>query len=151
MRNWNSFQSGEAGLTLVEVLVAIGILMIGLVAVMQFFPVGIQGMETGRQQSTAVFLAEQRVEQIKAWALSAAAGQGFLTITAGNPSAAACCSAEGYGAIQNYPGYRRQVVVTDASATTKVVQVQVFYQPVMAVGVLTTERQVELAVLLASR
>jgi len=43
-----------------------------------------------------VFLAEQKMEQIKAWALSKAPGQGFASIMNGNPSTADCCSAEGY-------------------------------------------------------
>lgn len=47
----------ESGLTLVGILVAVGIVMIGLLAIMQSFPVGTQGVETGRRQSTAVFLA----------------------------------------------------------------------------------------------
>ena len=32
---------------------------------------GIQGVETGRQQSTAIFLAQQRMDQVKAAALIA--------------------------------------------------------------------------------
>ena len=77
----------ESGFTLVEILVAVFILMIGLVAVMQWFPLGTAGVETGRRQSTGVFLAEQKIEQIKAWALSTCTGppgcavqQGFATV-----------------------------------------------------------------------
>ena len=73
----------ESGFTLVELLVAVAILMIGLVAVMQWFPLGTAGVETGRRQSTGVFLAEQKIEQIKAWGLSTAANQGFTTVIAG--------------------------------------------------------------------
>ncbi len=32
---------------------------------------GVQGVETGRQQSTAIFLAQQRMDQVKAAALIA--------------------------------------------------------------------------------
>lgn len=141
----------ESGLTLAEILVAMAVITIALVVAMQWFPLGVQGVETGRQQSTAVFLAEQRLEQIKAWALSADSAQGLTTITAGNPSAAQCCAAEGYNAITGYGVYRRQVIVTDPTATTKLVRVQVFYRPVTSQGVLAAEGQVEMATLLASR
>jgi prepilin-type N-terminal cleavage/methylation domain-containing protein len=137
----------QSGLTLTEVMVAIAILLVGLLAVVQAFPVALQGMETGRQQSTGVFLAEQKIEQIKAWALSTASGQGFTRVADGNK----CCQAEGYQAIAGYPHYRRVVFVTDPSPTTKVVRVQTFYRPVTSQGVLTTERSIELSVLLTTR
>lgn len=57
LRPWRD----KSGLTLAEILVAVALLMIGLVAVMQAFPLGTQGMDTGRRQSTAVFLAEQKL------------------------------------------------------------------------------------------
>lgn len=145
---------GESGLTLAEVLVAVAIVMIGLVALMQFFPMGIQGMETGRQQSTAVFLAEQKMEQIKAWALSTAPNQGFSTVTAGGAcfTAGNPCASEAYNTIANYSTYRRTATVSAGSTnTTSVVRVQVFYQPVTAQGVLTAERQVQVATVIASR
>ena len=45
------------------------IIGVGLVAVGAGFDTAIQGIETGRQQTTATFLAEQRMEQVKATAL----------------------------------------------------------------------------------
>ncbi len=141
----------EAGQTLIEILVAVALIMIGLLAVMQSFPMGVQGMDTGRRQSTAVFLAEQRLEQIKAWASSTAAGQGFASIANGNPSAASCCQAQGYNSIPGYPGYRRQVNVnTGPTANTKNIQVQVFYQPLTGQGFSNLETLVQSATLIVA-
>src|ERR1700720_1420973 len=58
-------RSGEAGFTLAEIMVACAIISVGLVAVSTGFGFGVDGVEAGRQQSTAVFLAEQRIEQAK--------------------------------------------------------------------------------------
>ena len=62
-------RSGEAGFTLAEILVACAIISVGLVAVATGFGFGVDGVEAGRQQSTAVFLAEQRIEQAKELAM----------------------------------------------------------------------------------
>src|SRR5258705_10961573 len=59
----------EAGFTLAEILVACAIISVGLVAVATGFGFGVDGVEAGRQQSTAVFLAEQRIEQAKELAM----------------------------------------------------------------------------------
>src|SRR6266481_5273798 len=62
-------RSGEAGFTLAEIMVACAIISVGLVAVSTGFGFGVDGVEAGRQQSTAVFLAEQRIEQAKELAM----------------------------------------------------------------------------------
>ena len=153
----------EAGFTLVEILVAVAIIMIALVAVIQWFSIGAQGMDTGRKQSTGVFLGEQKLEQIKAWALSACIGpgsvppcavaQGFTTVVpggtcfnAGNP-----CANDAFSTIAGYPEYSRTVVVTNPTPTTTLVRVQVNYRRVTDVGVFTNvgANQVELATLIA--
>ncbi len=141
----------ETGFLLVEVLVAVALIMIGLVAVMQSYPLGVVGMDTGRRQSTGIFLAEQRLEQIKAWASSTAAGQGYASITNGNPSAAACCLAQDYNSIAGYTLFRRQVNVTNGpTANTKNIQVQVFYRPLTGNGVSSVETQVQMSTLIVS-
>ena len=142
----------ESGFTLVEILVAVAILLVGLVAVMQWFPMGTQGMETGRRQSTAVFLAEQKVEQIKAWALSAAAGQGFTTVAAAGTCFTAAngpCRNDNFGAVPGYPEYSRTVIVAAGpTATTTLVRVQVAYRRVGVGGTFTGGSQVEVATMI---
>ena len=156
----------ESGFTLVEILVAVFILMIGLVAVMQWFPLGTAGVETGRRQSTGVFLAEQKIEQIKAWSLSMCTGpafvppcpvqQGFITVVkpggtcanAGNP-----CADDGYLVgipIPGYPEYSRTVTIANGpTGTTRLVRVQVQYRRVTTGAVLTSGTQVDIATLIA--
>ncbi len=145
----------ETGLTLVEILVAVALILIGLVAVMQWFPLGTQGMDTGRKQSTAVFLGEQKIEQIKGWSLSAAAGQGFATVTmAGTCRTAGPCADDnpnfnGVNIIAGYPEYSRTVIITNPTATTTLVRVQVGYRRTTEVGAFASANQVELATLIA--
>ena len=72
---------GPAGFTLAEILVACAIISVGLVAVATGFGFGVDGVEAGRQQSTAVFLAEQRIEQAKELAMRQT---GLVQLTAAN-------------------------------------------------------------------
>ena len=60
----------EDGFTLAEVLVATFILAIGLVGIATGFQYATSGVETGKGESTAAFLTEQRLEQLKALALT---------------------------------------------------------------------------------
>ena len=158
--NFTSLRS-ESGLGLVEILIAVGIITVGLVAVMQAFPVGIQGVDIGRRQSTAVFLAEQKLDQIKAWSMSTATApvqQGYPTIvngaggtcftyagTAGPPPILqGPCQNDAFNSIPGYPNYRTIVTINNITATTAVVLVQVIYRNATGQG------QVTLSTLLAS-
>ena len=139
-------QPGEAGFTLAEILVACTIISMGLVAVAMGFSVGVDGVEAGRQQSTAVFLAEQRIEQAKDLA---ARTPNLASVTTANLPAS-----EGYGTIAGAPpGFRRTTTLTtNPGGTTGIrVDVAVFYRPVTGRGVLTTERSVALSIFLANR
>jgi prepilin-type N-terminal cleavage/methylation domain-containing protein len=141
----------QAGFTLAELLAAIFIISLGLVAVGAGFATAIQGVEGGRQQTTATFLAEQRMEQVRATALgnSLIACMGFANITA------ACFPAQAYASITSAPDYRSTVTVTDyvvaGNVARKRVDVEVFYQPIVAWGVqVTAERSVRLSTLIAN-
>ena len=148
-------------MTVAEVLVATVLIAIGFVALLAAVPSGIGGMETGHQQSTAIYLAQDKMERIKSWSLSSSpnpAQQGFGTILpAGSCFAAGqgACATEDYGTIAGYPGYRRVVtVLADAGTpappnhTRTRVTVQVFYRP-RGDNVQTTERQVSVSTVLA--
>ncbi len=154
----------QSGMSLVDVLMAVFLISVGLVALLSALPFGVSGMETGRQQSTALFLAQDKLERIKAWSLSAAAApaqQGFDTIVAAGPCftvGAGPCATEDYGTIPSYATYRRVGTATPDPATPAppnhtrtLVTVQVFYRPVGAQGVSTTERQVTVSTVLARR
>ncbi len=139
-------RSGQAGFTLAEILVACAIISVGIVAVATGYGYGVDGVEAGRQQSTAVFLAEQRIEQAKALA----AQTPFLaSLNSTNLPAS-----EAYGSISGAPStYRRTTTITSnpGGTTGARVDVSVFYRPVTGRGVLTTERSVSLSIFLASR
>jgi prepilin-type N-terminal cleavage/methylation domain-containing protein len=61
----------DRGITLVEILVALTIITIGLVGLAAVVPISSYGLQEGNQVSTATFLAEQRIEQLKAAAWTA--------------------------------------------------------------------------------
>ena len=135
-----------AGFTLAEILVACAIISVGLVAVATGFGFGVDGVEAGRQQSTAVFLAEQRIEQAKELAMRQT---GLVQLTVANLPAT-----EAYGTIAGAPpSYRRTTTITTNPGGTPGarVDVVVFYRPVTGRGVLTTERSVSLSIFLANR
>lgn len=144
--NRSRFRPGEAGFTLAEILVACAIISVGLVAVAMGFGIGVDGVEAGRQQSTAVFLAEQRIEQAKDLA---ARSPNLADLTTANLPAT-----EAYGTITGAPPrYRRTTTITanPGGAAGARVDVTVFYQPVTGRGVLSTERSVSLSIFLANR
>jgi Tfp pilus assembly protein PilV len=132
-------------MTMVEVLVAVFIITVGLVAVATGMQLATSGVATGQQQTTAAFLAEQKLEDIKAFALSTASGQGWGNITT------TAFPAEGYNSISGYPAYRRATTITTPSATTKRITVDVFWFPVGVAQSNNAERSVTVSVVLASR
>lgn len=140
----------QAGFRLAELLAAVFVISLGFVAVGAGFATAIQGVETSRQQTTATFLAEQRLEQVRATALgnSLVACMGFANITAG------CFPAQAYASITNAPDYRSTVTITDyvvnGNIARKRVDVDVFYRPSVAWGALATERSVRLSTLIAN-
>jgi len=150
-RRWHPL--GENGFTLAEILIACSIIAVGLLAASYGFTMAIQGVETGRQQSTAIFLAQQRMDQVKAAGLIATEPP-LGNVTAAN------FPAEAYNTITGAQRFRRAVTLTTyvgpagglpTGFTGIRVDVDVFYQPITARGVLTTERSVRLSTFLTSR
>jgi len=135
----------ERGMTLVEILVAAFVITIALVAVATGMQLATAGVATGQQQTTASFLAEQRLEDIKSFAVSQNSAQGWTNVTSTSFPAA-----EAYGSITNYASYRRTTTITTPTATTKRVTVSVFWLPVGVAGQ-NAERSVTFSVVLASR
>ena len=149
-RQTNAAPSAGAprGFTLAEVLIATAFVMVAFASVGVGFLRGTSSVETGRQQTTALYLAEQRLEQIKAWSLSTVAGQGFSSVATGG----ACCGNDGYNTIASYGNYRRTVSVTSSSSTNKVLSVSVFYFPVNpSGGHAGNERRVDVSTLITNR
>ena len=136
----------ERGFSLGEVLVATLILAIGLVGITTGFQYATSGVEVGRGETTAAFLAEQRLEWLKALALT---NWGSATLKAGT-------TMEGYGSIADASIYRRVTTITDSpggacAAHCKLVQVTVFYRPVTGRGQLDQERRLDVITMLVTR
>ena len=143
----------DRGFTLIEVLVATFITTTGLIAVAMGLQYAVTGIETGRGETTATFLAEQKVEQLRAIALvdwtNAALDPG--TTTEFCPPAGAGCT----GTI-TMGSHRRATTITDnpgepCTTSCKLVKVTVFYRPISARGALDEERRVDLFFVLVSR
>jgi hypothetical protein len=122
------------------------ILSVGLAAVATGLQHASSGIETARGETTAAFLAEQRLEQLKNLAL---ADWPSTTLNAGTTT-------EAYGAISHAPAYRRVTMITDSpgwtcTANCKLVRVTVFYRPVTGEGQLDQERRLDVVTMLVSR
>jgi prepilin-type N-terminal cleavage/methylation domain-containing protein len=70
-----SFLAEEQGLTLAEVLAALSVLSIGLVAMISLLPLAGSGVQEGAQRSGAAFLAAQRLDQVR---LAAGSGANLI-------------------------------------------------------------------------
>jgi Tfp pilus assembly protein PilV len=120
----------QAGMSVAEILIACVIIAIGLVGLLSAVPTASFGIQEGRQLSTATFLANQRLEQVRnaAWAwtpfnvppVNDCVGASASTTAA--PTSASCNGAavttfadEGPMAAP-YAGYSRTVRITDCSA-----------------------------------
>jgi prepilin-type N-terminal cleavage/methylation domain-containing protein len=137
----------QTGFTLIEVLITIVFVSIGIVAVLSSLSIGVSGVDRGRRTTTALFLSEQRMEEIKAFSLSNNPLQGWINVVP------ASFPAEAYGTIAGYPDYRRTVTITNnpgGAALTKQVEVWVFYRPISPT-VNGGENSITTATLLVSR
>ena len=116
----------DRGFSLAEVLVSSALLILTIAAVFSSLAYGVSGVEYSRESSTAVFLAEQRLEQVRAFAVSNAGSQGFTNLTT------TAFPAEAYGSISGYANFRRTVGLTanpGGNADLILVQVTVAYRP----------------------
>jgi Tfp pilus assembly protein PilV len=121
----------DRGSSLAEVLVSSALLVVTIAAVFSSLAYGVNGVESSRESSTAVFLADQRLEQVRAFAVSTAATQGFVNLTS------ASFATEAYGTIAGYANFQRSVtIITSAggNADLKLVQVTVAYTPASTKG-----------------
>src|SRR2546426_12548316 len=106
---------GDKGFTLAEVLVATAFIAITAGAIGVGFMQGTGSVETGRQQTTAVYLAEQRLEQLKAWSLNSTGGPGRGAVAAGG----AGCTNQAHNPIAEYGQYPPPATLTAKGAHNK--------------------------------
>jgi len=166
---------GQAGLGLVEILIAVAIIGVGLVGLFVVVPISSYGMQEGSQLTTATFLAEQRLEQVRnaRWsgtpdvdcvglgptaAPTVPAGKsctmGSSTLAAGSVTFADEASVTGY------TGYGRTVRIQDCGVTActglttadmRLVTVTVDYTPLTGRGVATSTKAVTLRLVVSKR
>lgn len=58
--------TGEHGAGLIELMVALVVLTVGILAVSQLFPAGSRGQQKGRMLTTASMLAQEKLESLRA-------------------------------------------------------------------------------------
>ncbi len=174
-------QRGDAGFTVAEVIASVAVITIALVSLSLLIPVSTFAVQQGKQQSTATFLAEQKLEQVRnlPWATSpvndclgvsataAAAptvpGGGSCTLGATTVASGAplpWLADEAAGTIAGFGSYSRQTRVTDCGAVgcggisdsgMRLVMVTVSYTPLTASGFAPTPQTVSLRMLVAQR
>ena len=106
------FSANRAGFTLTEILVTMVILSLGFLGVSAMTITTLQSLSFSQNLTTATMLTQEKLEQLK-------------NISYDNVSAAE----EAYGAILNYPDFRRVVTVVDGTlANTKNVTVTTYWR-----------------------
>jgi len=173
-----SLAGNDRGMTLMEILIAIGIIGVGLAALASVIPVSSYGIQEGNQLSTATFLANQRLEQVRNTRWSAGAGVvGVLPcpVPSGSfdemgVSASATVAPQACGTTTfpdesavaaPYAQYSRQVRIIDCgagagcqgvvSANRRLVTVTVGYRPLTGVGQGPATKQIDVTMLVARR
>jgi Tfp pilus assembly major pilin PilA len=135
MRTRVRIRSGfAAGFTLAEVLIAAAVITIAFVGLLTIIPYSASAVQSGNQTSTAVFLANQRLEEAKNIPWTSTPANDCLGVSVGGtaaptvPGGAACTlgatavagggalpwfADQGSTAITGFPGYSRTVRITD--------------------------------------
>ena len=141
---------GDAGLTLMEVLIATAIIGLGLIALSSAIPIAAYGIQEGNQLSTATFLANQRMEQARNAVWQASPAVDKLGISASDTVApigdgGAVTFPDETPVAAPYTGYTRTVRIKDCSvapgcagvvdAALRQVTITVGYRPMTGVGV----------------
>lgn len=149
----NAHAAREDGFTLAEVLAAMSIIAIALLATTAALQYGLSGIDTGRGESAAVFLVEHKLEELKAIAIvdwADGALEPGTTTEYCQPSTGTCSPTP------TPTAFRRTTTVAAGSGGScteqcKFVTVSVFYRPVTTLGQLDDERRVDVAAMFVSR
>lgn len=122
------------GLTVVEVIVALAVITVGLLPLITAMPRGLGAIGESSRKTTAAFLAQQRLEQIRNARWSFAPPADCLGVSAADtapPVAATWANCpgsaplglvtypdEGFGTMTGYPHFQRQVRVRNCDAAS---------------------------------
>lgn len=163
----------ERGITVAEVLAAAAILGLGLAALFSVVPVASHAVQDGNQTSTATYLAQQRLEQVRnaTWtATTDCVGLSAAPTAEPAPSPAGTCGAgvnvtfPDEATLPGFAQYARSVRIGDCgdplnlaacgnvtSAAVRSVTVTVTYRPTSAAGGSPANTSVRLEWLVAQR
>jgi prepilin-type N-terminal cleavage/methylation domain-containing protein len=159
----------QRGITLPEILISIAIIGVGLGALLSVVPVATTGIQEGNQTSTATFLAQQRLEQVRGATWSDSTDCLGLSATAAaapvpSPSGACGITTVTFADEATVPGftqYARTVRISSCGvapgcggithAALRLVTVSVRYRPISAKGVSPSHTSVTLEWLVAQR
>jgi hypothetical protein len=128
----------QRGVTIAETMVAVGVVGLGLAGLASLVPVASHALLAGQQVSTATFLAEQRLEQVRRAAWSSGPERDCLGISPNGfsvPTSATCtrpavggdtACAEGVSchtfpdepSVVGFAGYERTTRVSDCQTAT---------------------------------
>ena len=147
-----TFARDQQGITIVEIMIAVAILGVGLLALSSAIPLAAYGIQEGNQLSTAIFLANQRMEQARnaQWTACPAADKlGVSASTTAAPESGGTITFPDENPLPApYTGYSRQVRITNSlgpatcpagvltgTVGLRQVTVTVSYRPMTGVGV----------------
>jgi prepilin-type N-terminal cleavage/methylation domain-containing protein len=111
----------EAGLSLVELMVALLLLGVALMGLAAAFAPGRMAIQSGDQATVATFLARRVLEDMRNRAYD---------LDADDINTTYFPASTGYGSIPNYPNFRRTITITNNApeAGTKTATVAVIYR-----------------------
>jgi prepilin-type N-terminal cleavage/methylation domain-containing protein len=165
----------ERGVSLAEILIATAIIGIGLAGLMAVVPISISGTQEGNQLTTATFLAQQRLEQVRRVAWTATPALDCVGISASpsvppTPSGATCNGstavtfadeAQNANPIAGFSQYARTTRIIDCgvgagcggvvNGALRLVTATVSYRPMTGMGSAPTDKTVRVEWLLAQR
>lgn len=159
-----SLLTDQRGMTLAEILVAIAIIGIGLVALASAIPLSSYGIQEGNQLSTATFLANARLEQVKNASWSQSPTVDNLGVSSGNaaPQSGGTTTFPDENPVgAPYTQYSRRVRIVDCGsgggcagvtdANLRQITVTVTYTPLTGIGQAPATKAVILTTLVARR
>lgn len=156
----------QRGMTLVEILIAVAVLMVALVGLASGIPIASYGIQEGSQLTTATFLANQRLEQVKAAAWTSTPGPDTLGVSASATAAPVgtlgITFPDETPVTAPYTQYTRQVRITDCGVGLgcggglvlpglRQVTITVSYTPLTGVGVGASAKSAIVTMLVAQR
>jgi prepilin-type N-terminal cleavage/methylation domain-containing protein len=155
----------QRGMTLMEILIAVAVLMVALLGLASGIPIASYGIQEGSQLTTATFLANQRLEQVKASAWTSTPGPDTLGVSASATAAPVGTLGVTFPdetpMASPYTQYTRRVRITDCGvgpgcglivdADLRQVTITVSYTPLTGVGVSGTTKSAIVTMLVAKR